>query len=184
MAALTKYADSDSTKDPGSDDEKSGQGKKGNNGKGQQPSVAGSSNPGKRKHPDGGSELVANTNTRSSRAKGKTPINLEEILSKPCPEHSRPDKPARHTWGDCSIMQQFQDYILQRHRHDSHGPLGGSAPGSSGAGFGAGGSETGYQGQSDHGGHNQQFGDGSQQQNNQSGYLINPKQLGQGQYHA
>ena len=105
MAALTKYADSDTTKDPGSDDEKSGQGKKGNNGKGQQPGAAGSSNPGKPKHPDDGSELVANTNTRNTRAKGKASINLEEILNKPCPEHSRPDKPARHTWGDCYIMQ-------------------------------------------------------------------------------
>ena len=36
MAALTKYADSDSTKDPGSDDEKSAKGKKNGNGKGQQ----------------------------------------------------------------------------------------------------------------------------------------------------
>ena len=36
MAALTKYADSDSTKDPGSDDEKSAKGKKNNNGKSQQ----------------------------------------------------------------------------------------------------------------------------------------------------
>ena len=81
-------------------------------------------------------------------------------------------------------MQQFRDYSLQQHRDNGNGPLGGSAPGGSGAGFGAGGSGTGYQGQSNHGGHNQQFGDGSQQQNNQSGYLVNPKQLGQGQYHA
>jgi hypothetical protein len=35
IAALTKYADSDNTKDPGSDDEKSAKGKKNNNGKGQ-----------------------------------------------------------------------------------------------------------------------------------------------------
>ena len=34
MAALVKYADSDSTKDPASDDEKAGKGKQNGNGKG------------------------------------------------------------------------------------------------------------------------------------------------------
>mgnify|MGYP005849804257 CR=1 FL=1 len=33
MVAIIKYADSDNTKDPGSDDEKSSKGKKNNNGK-------------------------------------------------------------------------------------------------------------------------------------------------------
>ena len=37
MAALVKYADSDSNKDPESDDEKIGEGKKNGNAKGQQP---------------------------------------------------------------------------------------------------------------------------------------------------
>ena len=41
MAALTKYADSDSTKDPGSDEEKSNKGKKNDNGKGQQQNMTG-----------------------------------------------------------------------------------------------------------------------------------------------
>src|SRR3989337_3409474 len=40
MAALIKYADSDNTKDPGSDDEKSNKGKKNGNGKGLQQRVA------------------------------------------------------------------------------------------------------------------------------------------------
>ena len=35
MAALVKYADSDSTKDPASDDEKTGKGRRNGNGKGQ-----------------------------------------------------------------------------------------------------------------------------------------------------
>ena len=35
MAALVKYADSDSTKDPESDDDKAGKGKRNNNSKGQ-----------------------------------------------------------------------------------------------------------------------------------------------------
>ena len=49
MAALIKYADSDNTKDPGSDDEKSSKGKKSGNGKGLQQNVT-------------GSDFVANTN--------------------------------------------------------------------------------------------------------------------------
>src|SRR3954470_8534122 len=48
MAALVKYADSDSTKDPESDDEKAGKGKKNDNSKGQQHHL-GSSSGGKRK---------------------------------------------------------------------------------------------------------------------------------------
>ena len=144
--------------------------------------MAGSNNLGKRKHPDGESELVANT--RNTRAKGKAPINLEEMLNRPCPEHSRPNKPARHTWGDCYTMQQFRDYVLQQHHGNINGPSGGSGPGGSGAGFGAGGSGSSYQGQGNHGGHNQQSGGGGQQQNNQSGYQSNPKQLSGGQYHV
>jgi hypothetical protein len=34
---------------------------------------------------------------------------------------------------------------------------------------------SGYQGQGNHGGHNQQSSQGNQQQNNQSGYQSNPK---------
>ena len=49
MAALVKYTDSDSTKDPESDDEKQGKGKKCSNTKGQQHNPAGHGNNGKRK---------------------------------------------------------------------------------------------------------------------------------------
>ena len=49
MAALVKYADSDSTKDPESDDDKTGKGKKGGSTKGQQHNPAGHGNSGKRK---------------------------------------------------------------------------------------------------------------------------------------
>ena len=41
MAALIKYADSNNTKDPGSDEEKSSKGKKSDNGKGQQHNMTG-----------------------------------------------------------------------------------------------------------------------------------------------
>ena len=68
MAALIKYVDSDNTKDPGSDDEKSNKGKRGGNGKGQQQNVTGNNsnnqgNSGKRRNPNDGSDFVANTNT-------------------------------------------------------------------------------------------------------------------------
>ena len=48
MAALIKYADSDSTKDPESDDEKLGKGKKSGNTKGQQHNPASQGGNGKR----------------------------------------------------------------------------------------------------------------------------------------
>ena len=49
MAALIKYADSDSTKDPKSDDEKTGKGKKSGSTKGQQHNPAGHGKNGKLK---------------------------------------------------------------------------------------------------------------------------------------
>ena len=59
MAALVKYADSDSTKDPESDDEKTGKGKNNGNAKGLQHSPANQGGNNKRKA-DGSSEFVAN----------------------------------------------------------------------------------------------------------------------------
>ena len=49
MAALVKYAYSDNTKDPESDDDKTGKGKKSGHTKGQQHNPAGHGNNGKRK---------------------------------------------------------------------------------------------------------------------------------------
>ena len=74
MAALVKYADSDSTKDPESDDENPGKGKKSNNTKGQQHNTTGHGNNGKRKA-DNSLDFVANTNTQDNgqRCKGKPP---------------------------------------------------------------------------------------------------------------
>jgi hypothetical protein len=68
MSALTKYVDSDDTKDPSSDDDKSNKGKKNGGAKGQQQNVAGHNgnnqgNGSKHRYPDGRSDLVANTNT-------------------------------------------------------------------------------------------------------------------------
>src|SRR3989337_4613601 len=55
MAALVKHANSDSTKDPESDEEKTGKGKKSGNAKGRQHNTAGQGNNGKRKQREGGS---------------------------------------------------------------------------------------------------------------------------------
>ena len=75
MAALVKYADSDSTKDPAFDDEKTGKGKRNGNGKGQQHNP-GNQSSNKRKV-DGNPELVANASTQGNnqRRKGKWPRN-------------------------------------------------------------------------------------------------------------
>ena len=88
MTALNKYVDSDTTKDPGSDDEKSNKGKKSGNGKGRQQNIArhngnNQGNTGKRKQPNGGSDLVANTNTGYKKKRyncnGKHALWREEL---------------------------------------------------------------------------------------------------------
>ena len=61
MAALVKYADSNSTKDPEPNDDEAGKGKKNSNSKGQQHHSAGNGSGGKRKA-DGTMDFVANTN--------------------------------------------------------------------------------------------------------------------------
>ena len=65
MAALIKYADSDSTKDPESDHEKTGKGMKNGNAEGQQHNPAGHGNSGKRKA-DKSLDFVANTNAHEN----------------------------------------------------------------------------------------------------------------------
>ena len=73
MAALVKYADSDSTKDPASDDERTGKGKKNGNGKGPQHNPANKG--GNKRKADGSMEFVANTNTQGNnhQCKGRQP---------------------------------------------------------------------------------------------------------------
>ena len=58
MAALVKYANSDSTKDPAADEEKIGKGKKNGNGKGQQYNPT--SQGGNKRKADSNPEFVAN----------------------------------------------------------------------------------------------------------------------------
>ena len=72
-AALVKYADSDSTKDPESDDEKAGKGKKNGNGKGSQHNPTNQG--GNERKADGSSDFVANTNAQghNQQRKGRPP---------------------------------------------------------------------------------------------------------------
>ena len=63
MAALVKYADSDSTKDPEFDDERPGKGKKSSGMKGQQHNPTGQGGNGKCKAFNS-LDFVANTNTQ------------------------------------------------------------------------------------------------------------------------
>jgi hypothetical protein len=74
MAALVKYADSDGTKDPESDDDKPGKGKKNGSTRGQQHNPANQGGNGKRKA-DNSLDFVANTNTQNNgqRRKGVAP---------------------------------------------------------------------------------------------------------------
>ena len=64
MVALVKYADTDCTKDPESDNEKPGKGKKSSSTRGQQPNPTGHGNSGKRKA-DNSFDFVANTNAQN-----------------------------------------------------------------------------------------------------------------------
>ena len=115
MAALVKYADSDNTKDPDSDNEKPEKGKRNGSVKGQQHNQGGHGNNGKRK---ADSDLVANTNVQ--RHRGKSPqrggtMNLERLLNQPCPKHGTKEVPATHLWKDCNIMRQFKNSNLFRY---------------------------------------------------------------------
>ena len=140
MAALVKYADSDNTKDPDSDEEKPEKGKRNGGVKGQQHNQGGHGNNGKHK---ADSDFVANANVQ--RRKGKppqrgggpspNPDRLSYLLNQPCPKHGTKENPSTHLWKDCYIMQEFKN--SDSFRYD-HGPGGGSGPGSHGPGYGGG----------------------------------------------
>ena len=105
---------------------------------------------------------------RQSSCKHKALFSLEEMLSKPCPEHSRPEKPANHLWKNCYIMREFRKYSVQQHCDNGDGRSGGS---------GMGGSGSGYQNQSNSEGPSLQPCDKSRQQNNRSRNQRNLKPL-------
>ena len=113
MAALVKYADSDSTKDPASDEEKTGEGKKNDKGKGQQHNPMNQG--GNKRMAEGNPEFVANANAQDNnkRRKGKLPRyggsgpSLGQLLNEPCPKHGTRERPATHLWKGCAIMKAF-----------------------------------------------------------------------------
>lgn len=179
MAALVKYANSDSTKDPESYDEKVGKGKKNGNAKGSQHNPANQGGSNKRKA-DSSLEFVDNTNAQgnSQRRKGRPPPRsggsgptLEQLLNEPCPKHDTREKSATHLWKDFTIMRAFKHSNIF---DGNHGPGGGSGgSGFHGPNHGGGGSSSGFQGhqnnqggfnQGSQGGYNQQSGQGGQQQ--------------------
>ena len=121
MDAVTKYAESDKTKDGDSDEDKTGKGKK-NGGKGQQnggnqsQQNNGNGNSNKRRIDQNNSDLVANTNAGPQRQKqggifrkpgqNYRPNSYEQALKGPCP-HSKPGHPTNHSWEDYFYMQEF-----------------------------------------------------------------------------
>ena len=196
MDVLTRYAELDTTKDPMSDDEKAGKGKNNDGSKGQQQNNSRYTsnhgnwgNGGKRKHLEGGSDFVANTNTSFKRQRWNSsgrPFNaneaqnFEEALKGPCPENRTQDKPTNHSWENCYIMQQFRNQAYQSHHGGGGGNPGQPGAGGSRSGFtgaslsggfhGLGSSGSRYQGSSNHGGGNQHFGQGTDHQGNLSGF--------------
>ena len=69
MAALVKHANSDSTKDRASDEEKTGKGKKNGNGKGQQHNPTNQG--GNKRKAEGNPEFVANANAQGNNQRRK-----------------------------------------------------------------------------------------------------------------
>ena len=121
MAALVKYVDSDSTKDPDSDEDKAGKGKRSSNTKGQQHNTAGQSGNGKCKA-DGNLDFVANTNIQNNNQRhkrnppwlGGPKFNIEAMMNRPCPKHCTQQKPANHLWKDCFIMREYRNSNFSR----------------------------------------------------------------------
>ena len=157
MAALIKYTNSDNTKDPESDEEKTDKGKKSGNAKGKHNKASQGGN--SKCKADNSLDFVANTNMQNNnqRRKGKASaprfggpkFNLEAMMNQPFLKHGTQEKPASHLWKDCFIMKEYKNSNLFQ---DNHGPGGGSGSGSHGPGYGGGGSNSGFQGnQGNHG---------------------------------
>ena len=135
MDEVTKYVESDKTKDGDSEEDKASQGKK-SGGKGQHNGNQSQQN--KRWLDQNTYDLVANTNVGFQRQKQggdyrKTdenfrPNSYESAIKGPCPRHSRPGRPANHSWENCNIMQEFK----------RRGGNGGGHQGPPGSGSGAG----------------------------------------------
>ena len=174
MAALVKYANSGNTKDPVSDEEKTGKGKKNGNNKGHQHNPVNQG--GNKRKAD---EFVDNTSTQGNnqRRKGTSPPRsgrlgptLEQLLNEPCPRHGNREKPTTHLSKNYTIMKAFKNSNMF---DGNHGPDGGSGGGGfHGPSAGSGGGSFHGQGHpGNQGGYNQQSAQSNQQQQQQqSGY--------------
>ncbi|KAI5012644.1 hypothetical protein ZWY2020_024910 [Hordeum vulgare] len=125
MDALTKYAESDDTKDPREGDYKIGAARKGELQKGQSQFQSRGNNHhgrhGKKWQQEGPTEFVANTNTGNANPRqkkrgfsGKKPRNYHEMFKGPCPQHATADGPVTHSWEDCYVMQECRAEALKR----------------------------------------------------------------------
>ncbi|KAI4988604.1 hypothetical protein ZWY2020_035844 [Hordeum vulgare] len=138
MDTLTRYAESDGTKDAGSDDEKASEVKRGDGAKGHFQTFGCNNNQGgqgKTRQQDGVSNFFANTNAgpRNQRQdmsqggfqdrcfSGRKPRNYEELLKEPCPKHSTPGAPSTHSWENYFVMQEFCLQVSQDHQGGNEG---------------------------------------------------------------
>ncbi|KAI4981571.1 hypothetical protein ZWY2020_022063 [Hordeum vulgare] len=125
MHTLTRYTESDDTKDPGEDDDKISTAGKGESSKGHsQFQGRGNHNhgaQGKRTQKEGPTYFVANTNIGNGNQRqkkqgfsGKKPRNYHEMLKGPYPQHATAEGPATHSWEDCYVMLAFRAEALKR----------------------------------------------------------------------
>ncbi|KAI4987535.1 hypothetical protein ZWY2020_020335 [Hordeum vulgare] len=132
MDALTRFAESDDTKDPGEGDDKTGAARKGELHKGHSQFQNRGNNHhgghGKKRQQEGPTEFVANTNNGNTDPpkkkrgfSGKKPRNYHEKLKGPCPQHAMAEGPATHSWEDSYVMQEFRVEALKRSQGGEQG---------------------------------------------------------------
>ncbi|KAI4981283.1 hypothetical protein ZWY2020_021768 [Hordeum vulgare] len=132
MDALTRYAESDDTKDPREGDDKTGAARKGELHKGQSQFPNRCNNHhdghGKKRQQEGPMEFVANTNTGNANPRqkkrgfsGKKPRNYHEMLKGPCPQDATAEGPETHSWEDCYVLQEFRAEALKRSQGGEQG---------------------------------------------------------------
>ena len=195
MDAMTKYAESDKTKDVESDDEKSGKGKKNAAKAVQNPSQTNgnqqSQNNNKRKNGEGNSDFVANTNTgyknqrpnsgyrgNNRNFRPNSFAQAQQALKGPCPQHSKNGRIANHSWENCFIMDE-----IKNNRGNGQGP-GNNGQGNRGESHAGTGNPGHPNNTSHHGTNHQRMNQEESHQGGVSGFQNNPKQLSQGQYHV
>ena len=124
MDTLTRYAESDDTKDPGEDDDKVSTARRGESSKGHsQFQGRGNHNhggQGKRRQQEGPTNFVTNTNAGNGNQchkkrgfSGRKPRNYHEMLKGPCPQHATAEGPSTHSWEDFYVMQECRAEALK-----------------------------------------------------------------------